>query len=115
MAGLVGSSNNPISGVTIATVVVSALILLQLMGNEGMAATLGPIAVMYLAGLICSAAAIAGDNMQDLKCGHVVGATPWRQQLFQVVGVVSAAVVIPLILQLLDSQYGIGRLRRRQG
>ncbi|MDH3337466.1 MAG: oligopeptide transporter, OPT family [Gammaproteobacteria bacterium] len=74
-----------------------------------MAATLGPIAVMYLAGLICSAAAIAGDNMQDLKCGHVVGATPWRQQLFQVVGVMAAAVVIPLILQLLDNQYGIGR------
>lgn len=109
MAGLVGSSNNPISGVTIATVIVSALILLQLMGNEGMAATLGPIAVMYLAGLICSAAAIAGDNMQDLKCGHVVGATPWRQQLFQIVGVIAAAVVIPLILQLLDNQYGIGR------
>jgi len=109
MAGLVGSSNNPISGVTIATVIVSALILLQLMGNEGLAATLGPIAVMYLAGLICSAAAIAGDNMQDLKCGHVVGATPWRQQLFQVVGVLAAAIVIPLILQLLDSQYGIGR------
>jgi putative OPT family oligopeptide transporter len=109
MAGLVGSSNNPISGVTIATVIVSALILLQLMGNEGMAATLGPIAVMYLAGLICSAAAIAGDNMQDLKCGHVVGATPWRQQLFQVVGVLAAAIVIPLILQLLDNQYGIGR------
>ncbi len=109
MAGLVGSSNNPISGVTIATVIVSALILLQLMGNDGMAATLGPIAVMYLAGLICSAAAIAGDNMQDLKCGHVVGATPWRQQLFQIVGVLAAAIVIPLILQLLDNQYGIGR------
>ncbi len=109
MAGLVGSSNNPISGVTIATVIVSALILLQLMGNEGLAKTLGPIAVIYLAGLICSAAAIAGDNMQDLKCGHVVGATPWRQQVFQVVGVVAAAIVIPLILQLLDNQYGIGR------
>ena len=109
MAGLVGSSNNPISGVTIATVIVSALILLQLMGNDGIAARLGPIAVMYLAGLICSAAAIAGDNLQDLKCGHVVGATPWRQQLFQIVGVIAAAVVIPLILQLLDNQYGIGR------
>ena len=109
MAGLVGSSNNPISGVTIATVIISALILLQLMGNEGMAATLGPIAVIYLAGLICSAAAIAGDNMQDLKCGHLLGATPWRQQVFQVVGVVSAALVIPIILQILDNGYGIGR------
>lgn len=109
MAGLVGSSNNPISGVTIATVIVSALILLQLMGNDGMAATLGPIAVIFLAGLICSAAAIAGDNMQDLKCGHVVGATPWRQQVFQVVGVVAAALVIPFVLNILDQGYGIGR------
>ena len=110
MAGLVGSSNNPISGVTIATVIVSALILLQLMGNEGLAATLGPIAVIFLAGLICSAAAIAGDNMQDLKCGHVVGATPWRQQIFQVVGVVAAALVIPFVLNILDQGYGIGRV-----
>jgi len=109
MAGLVGSSNNPISGVTIATVVVSALLLLQIMGNEGLAATLGPIAVIYLAGLICSAAAIAGDNMQDLKCGHLVGSTPWRQQAFQIVGVVSAALIIPFVLQVLDTGYGIGR------
>ncbi len=110
MAGLVGSSNNPISGVTIATVIVSALILVKLMGNEGLAATLGPIAVIYLAGLICSAAAIAGDNMQDLKCGHIVGATPWRQQVYQVVGVVSAAFVIPWVLRILDAGYGIGRV-----
>ncbi|MEM6576031.1 MAG: oligopeptide transporter, OPT family, partial [Pseudomonadota bacterium] len=109
MAGLVGSSNNPISGVTIATVIVSALILLQLMGSDGVAATLGPIAVIYLAGLICSAAAIAGDNMQDLKCGHILGATPWRQQVFQVVGVIAAAMVIPFVLGVLDQGYGIGR------
>ena len=110
MAGLVGSSNNPISGVTIATVIVSALILLQLMGNEGMAAKLGPIAVMYLAGMICSAAAIAGDNMQDLKCGHLLGATPWRQQIFQIIGVIAAAGAIPLVLSILDKGYGIGRV-----
>lgn len=112
MAGLVGSSNNPISGVTIATVIVSALILLQLMGNEGLAATLGPVAVIYLAGLICSAAAIAGDNMQDLKCGHIVGATPWRQQIYQCVGVVAAAAVIPWVLRVLDAGRGIGRVVR---
>lgn len=110
MAGLVGSSNNPISGVTIATVIISALILLQLMGKEGVAATLGPIAVIYLAGLICSSAAIAGDNMQDLKCGHILGSTPWRQQLFQVVGVCAAALVIPFVLQVLDAGYGIGHV-----
>ncbi|ASP40205.1 oligopeptide transporter, OPT family [Bacterioplanes sanyensis] len=109
MAGLVGSSNNPISGVTIATVILSALILVQWMGTDGIAAKLGPVAVIYLAALICSAAAIAGDNMQDLKCGHILGATPWRQQLFQVVGVVAAAFIIPLVLQVLDAGYGIGR------
>ena len=109
MAGLVGSSNNPISGVTIATVLTSSLILLQLMGNDGLAATLGPIAVIYLAGLICSSAAIAGDNMQDLKCGHVVGSTPWKQQLYQIIGVLAAAMVIPLVLEVLDTGYGIGR------
>lgn len=108
MAGLVGSSNNPISGVTIATVITSALILIQVMGNQGVAATLGPIAVIFLAGLICSAAAIAGDNMQDLKAGHILGATPWRQQIFQIIGVIAAAVAIPLVLELLHNAYGIG-------
>lgn len=109
MAGLVGSSNNPISGVTIATVIVSSLMLLQLMGNEGLAATLGPLAVIFLAGFICSAAAIAGDNMQDLKCGYLLGSTPWRQQIYQVIGVIGAALVIPFVLQVLDNGYGIGR------
>ncbi len=109
MSGLVGSSNNPISGVTIATVIISALILLQLMGNEGLAGTLGPVAVIYLAALVCTAAAIAGDNLQDLKCGHIVGSTPWKQQIFQVIGVISAAVTIPWVLNVLDAGYGIGR------
>ena len=109
MSGLVGSSNNPISGVTIATVIISALILLQLMGNDGLAGTLGPVAVIYLAALVCTAAAIAGDNLQDLKCGHIVGSTPWKQQLFQVIGVISAAITIPWVLNVLDAGYGIGR------
>ncbi|MCB1050831.1 MAG: oligopeptide transporter, OPT family [Acidobacteria bacterium] len=109
MAGLVGSSNNPISGVTIATVIVSSIVLLKVMGAEGIAGTIGPIAVLYLAGLICSAASIAGDNMQDLKCGHVLGSTPWRQQVYQVVGVIAAALVIPFALNILDQGEGIGR------
>lgn len=109
MAGLIGNSHNPVSGVTIATVIISALILLQMMGNDGVAARLGPIAVIYIAALVCTGAAIAGDNLQDLKCGHIVGATPWKQQLFQVVGVTAAALVIPLVLQILDEGYGIGR------
>lgn len=109
MAGLVGSSNNPVSGVTMATVVVSSLILLQLMGSDSVAAKVGPAAVIYLAAFICTGACIAGDNLQDLKCGHIVGATPWKQQLCLVIGTIASAAVIPLVLGLLDNAEGIGR------
>jgi len=109
MAGLVGSSNNPVSGVTMATVVVSSLLLVQLMGTDGIAAKVGPAAVIYLAAFICTGACIAGDNLQDLKCGHVVGATPWKQQLCLVIGTIASAAVIPLVLGLLDRAEGIGR------
>ena len=112
MAGLVGSSNNPVSGVTMATVVVSSFILLQLMGSEGVAGKVGPAAVIYLAAFICTGACIAGDNLQDLKCGHVVGATPWKQQLCLVIGTIASAAVIPLVLGLLDNAEGIGRAVR---
>jgi putative OPT family oligopeptide transporter len=110
MAGLVGSSNNPVSGVTMATVVVSSLLLVQLIGNEGIAGKVGPIAVIYLAAVICTAACIAGDNLQDLKCGHVVGSTPWKQQVCLVLGALVSASVIPIVLGQLDDVYGIGRV-----
>ena len=109
MAGLVGSSNNPVSGVTMATVVMSSLLLVQLMGSDSLAAKVGPAAVIYLAAFICTGACIAGDNLQDLKCGHVVGATPWKQQVCLVIGTIASAAVIPLVLGLLDSDAGIGR------
>lgn len=105
MAGLVGSSNNPISGVTIATILTSALILLALMGSG---AERGPAAAIMIGAVVCCAAAIAGDNMQDLKAGNILGATPQRQQIMQMVGVVSAALVLPLVLQLLLTGYGFG-------
>ena len=105
MAGLVGSSNNPISGVTIATILTSALILLALLGSG---AEKGPAAAIMIGAVVCCAAAIAGDNMQDLKAGHILGATPQRQQIMQMVGVVSAAVVLPIVLQLLNNGYGFG-------
>ncbi|MDH3245343.1 MAG: oligopeptide transporter, OPT family [Saprospiraceae bacterium] len=105
MAGLVGSSNNPISGVTIATILTSALILLALLGSG---AEKGPAAAIMIGAVVCCAAAIAGDNMQDLKAGHILGATPYRQQIMQMVGVFSAALVLPLVLQLLNAGYGFG-------
>jgi putative OPT family oligopeptide transporter len=103
MAGLVGSSNNPISGVTIATVLVSSLLLLVLMGRG---AENGPPAAIIIGSVVCCAAAIAGDNMQDLKAGYIVGATPWKQQVMQLVGTVSAALVMAPVLMLLLKAYG---------
>jgi putative OPT family oligopeptide transporter len=103
MAGLVGSSNNPISGVTIATVVVSSLLLLLLMGK---AAENGPPAAIIIGSVVCCAAAIAGDNMQDLKTGYIVQATPWKQQVMQMVGTVAGALVIAPVLMLLYKAYG---------
>jgi len=103
MAGLVGSSNNPISGVTIATVLVSSLLLLWLMGKD---APNGPAAAIIIGSVVCCAAAIAGDNMQDLKAGYIVGATPWKQQVMQLVGTVSAALVLAPVMILLQKAYG---------
>ena len=103
MAGLVGSSNNPISGVTIATVLVSALLLLLLMGKG---AQNGPAAAIIIGSVVCCAAAIAGDNMQDLKAGYIVQATPWKQQVMQLVGTISAALVMAPVLMLLLNAYG---------
>ncbi|MBN1342660.1 MAG: oligopeptide transporter, OPT family, partial [Phycisphaerae bacterium] len=113
MAGLVGSSNNPISGVTIATVLVSSLMLVGLMGSG---ASNGPAAAIIVGSVVCCAAAIAGDNMQDLKAGYIVGATPWKQQVMQMVGTVSAALVMAPILTLLLKAYGFaGHASAKEG
>jgi putative OPT family oligopeptide transporter len=103
MAGLVGSSNNPISGVTVSTVLVSSLLLVLLMGK---AAQNGPAAAVIIGSVVCCAAAIAGDVMQDLKCGRLVGTTPWKQQLMEMIGTASAALVIAPVLILLQRAYG---------
>jgi putative OPT family oligopeptide transporter len=105
MAGLVGSSNNPVSGITIATILFAAVVLLFLMGPD---ATLGPIATVMIGAVVCCAACIAGDNLQDLKAGYIVGATPWKQQVMLAVGAASCAVVMGPVLNLLDKAYGIG-------
>lgn len=103
MAGLVGSSNNPISGITIATIVVASLLLVVLMGKG---AKDGPAAAIVIGSVVCCAAAIAGDNMQDLKAGRLVGATPWKQQVMQIIGTLAGAVVIAPVLMLLHEAYG---------
>ena len=105
MAGLVGSSSNPVSGVTIATIMVASLLLVLFMGAGHPA---GPAATLVIGAVVCCAAAMGGDNLQDLKTGHLVGATPWKQQIMQVVGVLTGAVVLVPVLSLLQAKYGIG-------
>lgn len=105
MAGLVGSSNNPISGVTIATILFTSLLLLALLGTGSV---VGPAAAIFVGAVVACAAAIGGDNLQDLKAGYIVGATPWKQQIMQMVGVVSAALVLAPVLMLIEKAYGIG-------
>ena len=104
IVGLIGTSNNPVSGMTITTLLASASLFLVLgfQGDSAILATLGVAAV------VCCAAAIAGDCSQDLKTGLMVKATPRYQQLGQVIGVVIPAVVIAPVLYLLNSTYGIG-------
>jgi putative OPT family oligopeptide transporter len=104
MAGLVGSSNNPVSGITISTILISALLLLLL----GLESPAGPVAAILIGGVVCCAAAIGGDNLQDLKCGQLVGSTPWKQQTMQILGVIVAAFVMAPVLNLLNDAYKIG-------
>ncbi|MBS0168255.1 MAG: oligopeptide transporter, OPT family [Nitrospira sp.] len=105
MAGMVGSSSNPVSGVTIATIMLAALLLVLFMGAGNPA---GPAAALVIGTVVCCAAAMGGDNLQDLKTGHLVGATPWKQQVMQVIGVLTGALVLVPVLSLLQAKYGIG-------
>jgi putative OPT family oligopeptide transporter len=106
MAGLVGSSNNPVSGITLATLLVVCTVLLGL-GFRSSSPN-GPAAALVVAGAICTALAIAGDTIQDLKAGHVLGALPKNQQIGQLVGVLAAALVLGPVLSLLLEAYGFG-------
>jgi putative OPT family oligopeptide transporter len=105
MAGLVGSSNDPVSGMIISTILAASALLLVLTHGD---ARVGPVAAVMIGAAVCCALAIAGDNVQDLKCGQLVGATPWRQQLMLCIGAVTCATVLAPVLNLLAHAYGIG-------
>jgi putative OPT family oligopeptide transporter len=105
MAGLVGSSNNPVSGITIATILFAALVLLVLLGKDS---AIGPVAAVMIGAVVCCAACVAGDNLQDLKAGYMVGATPWKQQVMLAIGSVSCALIMAPTLNMLAHSYGIG-------
>lgn len=104
MVGLVGSSNNPVSGMTIATLLVTT-IALKATGNDGIA---GMVAAITIGSVICIVAAIAGDTSQDLKTGYIVGATPRKQQVGEFIGVLASGVAIGAILYLLNTAWGYG-------
>lgn len=105
MVGLIGSSNNPVSGMAIATLLI-ATFTLKMTGQVGRAGMTSAIAI---GSVICIIAAIAGDTSQDMKTGYIVGATPYRQQIGELLGVVSASIAIGAILYLLDAAWGFGK------
>ena len=104
MVGLVGSSNNPVSGMAIATLLIATLIL-KITGASGVEGMCSAIAI---GSIICIVAAIAGDTSQDLKTGFILGATPRKQQIGEVIGVTASALAIGGTLFLLDSAWGFG-------
>ena len=104
MVGIVGSSNNPVSGMAIATLIVTT-ILLKATGNVG---TNGMIAAISIGSVICIVAAMAGDTSQDLKTGYIVGATPYKQQVGELIGSVVSALTIGGVMYLLNSAWGFG-------
>jgi len=114
LAGLIGSSNNPVSGITISTILFASAVLVLLLGKSGLnpvgagGAPLGAVAAIMIGAVVCCAAAVGGDNLQDLKAGYLVGATPWKQQLMLGIGAFSCALVMAPVLNLLAHGYGIG-------
>jgi len=108
MAGLIGSSNSPVSGMAILTVVGASLLLL-LLAKADPATTPALIAyALFVTAIVLNVATISNDNLQDLKTGQLVGATPWKQQVALVVGVIFGAIIIPPVLGMLNTAYGFG-------
>ncbi len=104
MVGIVGSSNNPVSGMTIATLLIAT----ALLKASGMIGMKGMIASISIGSVICIASAIAGDTSQDLKTGFIIGATPYRQQIGEIIGVTASAIAVGGILYLLQAAWGYG-------
>jgi len=104
LVGMIGSSNNPISGLTLSTLLISAVIMVAI----GVTGTKGILAVLGIAGVICCAAGIAGDMMQDLKVGHILGGTPRRMEIAEIIGVVAAALCLSFVIKALHDVYTIG-------
>lgn len=120
MAGLVGSSASPISGIGIIATILMGLSLLVLHAlvpafASSLAGQLGVALVLFMVASVLAMAAISNDNLQDLKTGYLVGATPWRQQVVLIIGCLVGALVIPPVLELLYNAYGFAGAMPRDG
>ncbi|HEY7820337.1 MAG TPA: oligopeptide transporter, OPT family [Vicinamibacteria bacterium] len=104
LAGLIGGSNSPISGLTLSALLIAAVLMVAM----GLTDIKGVAAVLGVAGVICCATGIAGDMMQDLKVGRILGGTPWRMEAAEILGVLGASLVLTLPLSALHQVYGIG-------
>ena len=104
LVGLLGSSNNPISGLTLSTLLISAVVMVVI----GVTGSSGILGVLAVAGVVCCACGIAGDMLQDLKVGHILGGTPWKMQVGELIGVTVAALVLIWPMILMDRVYEIG-------
>jgi putative OPT family oligopeptide transporter len=104
LVGLIGSSNNPISGLTLSTLLISAIIMVAL----GVTGPKGIMAVLGIAGVVCCSSGIAGDMMQDLKVGHILGGSPRRMEIAEIIGVVFAALFLAFAIMALHEVYTIG-------
>ena len=104
LVGMIGSSNNPVSGLTLCTLVVAALLMVAL----GVSGTGGVAAVLGVAAVVCVSSAVAGEMLQDLKVGHILGGTPARMQIGDMLGIVVAGLVLFLPLSILDEAYHFG-------
>ncbi len=104
LVGLVGSSNNPISGLTLSALLIAAVLLVFL----GVTGQHGVMAVLGVAGVVCTSAGIAGDMTQDLKVGHILGGTPWKMEIAEIIGVVAASLILVFPMIAMDQVYHIG-------
>ncbi|WP_422061240.1 OPT family oligopeptide transporter [Sphingopyxis sp.] len=108
MAGLIGASNSPVSGIGILSIIASSLLLVGLLGRGGGSeASAAMVAyALIVTGIVFGIATIANDNLQDLKTGQLVGATPWKQQVALMIGVVFGSLVVPPVLNVLNDSMG---------
>ena len=104
LVGMIGSSNNPVSGLTLCTLVVAALLMVAL----GVSGTGGVAAVLGVAAVVCVSSAVAGEMLQDLKVGHILGGTPARMQIGDMLGILVAGLVLFVPLSILDDAYHFG-------